>query len=65
MESVQSEPSPVATFSSLGISGVLADSIKGLGWTHPTEIQTRAIPEALQGRDIIGLAETGNKRVYL
>lgn len=31
-----------------------------IGWTKPTEIQRLAIPEALNGRDIIGLAETGS-----
>lgn len=48
------------SFSSLGITGVLAESIDALGWTKPTEIQAGCIPEAVRGRDIIGLAETGS-----
>ena len=48
------------TFTDLGISGVLEESIRTLGWTAPTEIQAGCIPEAIQGRDIIGLAETGS-----
>ena len=47
------------TFFELGITGVLGESISALGWTHPTDIQLGTIPEALAGRDIIGLAETG------
>lgn len=31
-----------------------------VGWKTPTEIQRRALPHALQARDIIGLAETGS-----
>lgn len=31
-----------------------------MGFTKPTTIQTEAIPLALQGRDIIGLAQTGS-----
>ena len=36
------------------IAGVLA-----LGYTTPTPIQVRAIPPIMQGRDVIGLAQTG------
>lgn len=31
-----------------------------MDWKSPTKIQLQAIPLALQGRDIIGLAETGS-----
>jgi len=31
-----------------------------LKWKTPTKIQKEAIPIALQGKDIIGLAETGS-----
>lgn len=48
------------SFTDLGITGVLAESISALGWINPTDIQAACIPQALQGRDIIGLAETGN-----
>ena len=49
-----------STFESLGIVAPLCLAIKELGWTLPTEIQKNSIPEALTGRDVIGLAETGS-----
>ncbi len=49
-----------ATFSSLGLVEVLCDTVSKLGYTEPTPIQRQAIPYALQGRDIIGLAQTGS-----
>ena len=33
--------------------------VRALGYTEPTPIQAQAIPPAMQGRDIIGLAQTG------
>jgi ATP-dependent RNA helicase RhlE len=34
-------------------------SVRALGYTKPTPIQLQAIPPIIQGRDIIGLAQTG------
>lgn len=50
----------VTTFAALGVGTALCESIANLGWSRPTEIQQMSIPEALNGRDIIGLAETGS-----
>jgi len=33
--------------------------VRALGYTTPTPIQVRAIPPIMQGRDVIGLAQTG------
>ena len=33
--------------------------VRELGYVTPTPIQTKAIPPIMQGRDIIGLAQTG------
>jgi ATP-dependent RNA helicase DDX47/RRP3 len=44
----------LSTFESLGVSPILCEAIKSLGWTAPTEIQQQSIPYALNGRDIIG-----------
>lgn len=49
-----------ATFASLGVVPELCTEIEGLKWTEPSKIQKEAIPVALKGRDIIGLAETGS-----
>eukprot|EP00123_Amoebidium_parasiticum_P000717 comp11597_c0_seq1/m.6079 comp11597_c0_seq1/g.6079 ORF comp11597_c0_seq1/g.6079 comp11597_c0_seq1/m.6079 type:complete len:437 (-) comp11597_c0_seq1:299-1609(-) len=48
------------TFKELGLVDTICDACKSLGFTAPTKIQREAIPVALQGRDIIGLAETGS-----
>ncbi|KAF8794528.1 putative ATP-dependent RNA helicase DDX47 like protein [Argiope bruennichi] len=48
------------TFKSLGVVDVLCEACEQLKWKTPTAIQKEAIPVALQGRDIIGLAETGS-----
>jgi len=39
---------------------VLCESCERLNWTIPSKIQQEAIPVALSGHDIIGLAETGS-----
>nr|CAG8484637.1 14338_t:CDS:2 [Entrophospora candida] len=49
-----------ATFASLGVLEELCKACEQLNYKTPTAIQTEAIPWALQGRDIIGLAQTGS-----
>ena len=49
-----------STFKSLGVIDSLCEACSALGYHFPTPIQREAIPLALQGRDIIGLAETGS-----
>jgi ATP-dependent RNA helicase DDX47/RRP3 len=49
-----------STFASLGVSEVLCDAIRKLNWKSPTVIQQQAIPVALSGKDVIGLAATGS-----
>ena len=53
------ETGPAATFESLGLAGPLLDAIRAAGYPAPTPIQEQAIPLALKGRDLIGLAQTG------
>ncbi|KXN73762.1 ATP-dependent rRNA helicase rrp3 [Conidiobolus coronatus NRRL 28638] len=49
-----------ATFTDLGLIPAICDACKNCGFKKPTEIQRQSIPYALQGRDIIGLAQTGS-----
>jgi ATP-dependent RNA helicase RhlE len=46
-------------FSKLGLPDQLVQGILATGYTAPTEIQERAIPHAVAGRDILGCAQTG------
>ncbi len=46
-------------FTKLGLADQLVQGILATGYTAPTAIQTRAIPLAVAGRDIIGCARTG------
>jgi len=46
-------------FSSIKLHPKLADSVKALGYATPTPIQARAIPPVLEGKDVMGLAQTG------
>jgi len=41
-------------FTKLGLSKELTDVLKQLGFKEPSEIQEKAIPLALAGKDIIG-----------
>ena len=56
----EEEVEELVEFSDLGLVDVLCDAAKSLGWKNPTKIQKEAIPIALEGKDIIGLAETGS-----
>ena len=47
------------TFEELGLSPKLLTAINAAGYTEPTPIQAGAIPLALTGRDVLGIAQTG------
>lgn len=46
-------------FKMMGLPAHLITRLNTLGLTQPTPIQSHAIPHALQGRDVLGLAQTG------
>lgn len=48
------------TFKELNLVPDLLESIESMKFTKPTPIQSEAIPHALEGKDIIGLAQTGS-----
>ena len=49
-----------ATFEKLGVCAELCEAVAKMGYKHPSKIQAESLPYTLQGRDIIGLAETGS-----
>src|SRR5437867_3017121 len=46
-------------FSKLGLSAAMLEGVKAMGYVEPTPIQLRAIPLIMEGRDVIGSAQTG------
>src|SRR5512136_819035 len=46
-------------FTKLGLSKAALEGVRAMGYTEPTPIQLRAIPLMLEGRDVIGSAQTG------
>jgi ATP-dependent RNA helicase RhlE len=49
----------MSTFSELPLSSALQQKLAAAQFTNPTPIQARAIPPALEGKDVIGTAQTG------
>ncbi len=47
------------SFDDLGLIDALRRAVAAQGYTTPTPIQARAIPHAVQGRDVLGIAQTG------
>src|SRR3954449_12411759 len=46
-------------FSRLGLPHAIVEGVKAMGYIEPTPIQLRAIPLIMEGRDVIGSAQTG------
>jgi len=46
-------------FDDLGLAEPLLRAVADEGYTHPTPIQAQVIPALLQGRDVVGIAQTG------
>ncbi len=47
------------TFDELALDPRVLEAVKATGYTSPTPIQEQAIPPALEGRDVLGIAQTG------
>ena len=47
------------SFSDLSLHPAIQSAVDEQGYTHPTPIQSQAIPHILEGRDILGVAQTG------
>lgn len=47
------------TFADLGLDAAVLKALKDVGYETPSAIQAATIPVLLQGRDVVGLAQTG------
>uniref|UniRef100_A0A1Q3FVW2 RNA helicase n=1 Tax=Culex tarsalis TaxID=7177 RepID=A0A1Q3FVW2_CULTA len=56
----EEESEKTVTWEEMGLIDTLCEACKALKWKAPSKIQREAIPLALQGKDVIGLAETGS-----
>src|SRR5208282_5790942 len=52
-------PVPSAAFTALSLAEPLLRALQQKNYTEPSPIQAQAIPYLLQGRDLIGIAQTG------
>ena len=50
---------PIQSFSELGLSQSVLDALKDVGYESPSPIQAETIPHLLQGKDVLGQAQTG------
>ena len=55
--SVDEAPEP--TFADMGLAPAVAQAVKDVGYEVPSAIQAATIPLVLEGRDVVGLAQTG------
>ena len=53
-------PHPMRNWEESPLPTVLKQTIEEIGYRKPTPIQMAAIPIAIQGRDILGVAQTGS-----
>ena len=49
----------MVSFKDLNLDQNVLTAVEATGYTEPTPIQAKAIPEALKGRDVLGIAQTG------
>ncbi len=52
------------SFQSLGVAPKLLEALAKIGCITPTPIQQQAIPTAIQGKDIVGIAQTGTGKTF-
>ena len=59
VEKVAADEQPTVRFADLGLAPEILRALNDQGYVHPTPIQAKAIPLVLQGRDVMGAAQTG------
>src|SRR4051812_43747431 len=61
LDAAAAQPAPAPRdFAQLGLPAPLVTTLARRGFTTPFAIQTRALPDALAGRDVLGCAQTGS-----
>src|SRR6476646_10854708 len=55
----ESDSEPTTTFADLGIDPRVLKALRDVGYETPSAIQAATIPSLLDGRDVVGLAQTG------
>jgi len=58
MSTTESE-APAISFADLGLGDAVLRSLNDVGYESPSKIQAETIPPLLEGRDLVGLAQTG------
>ena len=56
---IQRKELPFLNFNNFSFHPAVLQGLKETGYVTPTPIQTKAIPEIMKGRDVMGLAQTG------
>ena len=56
---IKRKTTPLTSFSDLRLAEPILKALEGEGYTTPTPIQAKAIPPVMEGRDLLGIAQTG------
>jgi ATP-dependent RNA helicase RhlE len=56
---IEADSAPSVRFADFGLAPEILRALADQGYVHPTPIQAEAIPIVLQGRDVMGAAQTG------
>ncbi len=59
-----SEPHAPSSFSTLGLAPAFLEILDKKKFTVPTPIQQKSIPVAIEGKDLIGIAQTGTGKTF-
>lgn len=58
-DTLPNDDGALPSFESLGLAPEILHAVRDAGYEYPTPIQAAAIPVAMEGRDLMGLAQTG------